>query len=1049
VEFRVLGSLEVVEGNGPVEIQGAKERAVLAYLLVRLGRSVPSDEIIDAVWGERAPANAARSLQARISRLRRSLEAPMIARDGAGYRLAIDDGDVDSVLFERLVTEARDLEPSESLAKAEQALELLRGPPYGEFQYLDFAQAEIRRLKELELQAVELRLSALIELGRQTDALSDLERVVEQNPLREPLARLLMLALYRSGRHADALAAYRALTKRLRELGLSPDDESRRLERQILQRSPELEPLEAPRTNIGVRLTSVVGRDRDLAELLDRLAEQRLVTLTGPGGVGKTTLAVEAARRQCQAHSDGVWLVELASIREPTRIAEAVAEAIGTRTSEFEGQSVSGLGFLQRHLRRRELLLVLDNCEHVTAPVAELALALLSSCPGIRLLATSRERLGVPGEALVEVAPLAPDDAVRLFVERARSARADLDLDETTLAAITEVCSRLDGLPLALELAAARLRTLTPQEIAERLADRFALLGSAELLSGRRRTLASVLEWSYQLLSEDKQRLFRRLAIFPSSFGLDAAEEVCAGDGIDASQVADLLASLVDRSMVVASGRNGDRFLLLETLREFGRAQTTDEERLAVARRHARWATEIAEAGHARVWSEGLEAGTRAFVPRRADFEAGVDLAFELRDADIALSLAAALGTLGFLYAGGVDDRARVESALALPGGALETRLRCMRALGVLLVRDGHPSEAVRIGLSALGIAEEANDETEIAHTRTMTFQARLAAAERGVDPEELAPVADYAARKGEPWLEGIVHYYRGIAAFATGDIVEARNRTERALDAFAVSGDLWGIAGASEILGHSLAAVGEYDEAMRVYERALEAGIRDLRQAAVPMLYYYGLSRLRAGDVAGATDLFGECERLAARESPFLRWHSTMGAAHIALRREDSEEPEHLFGDALSLLREAFAEGLDNRGVRVAMAVTLRQLGELAERRGDGDEAERFQEEGLAWAGRLGEPRLIARALEGLAGAVALRGHAGAAARLLGVAEATRATVRGQLADAERGDVARISAALRERLGAERFAAEVEHGRAEHASRRHTIVRNTPVTGR
>ena len=773
------------------------------------------------------------------------------------------------------------------------------------------------------------------------------------------------------------------------------------------------------------------------------------MTLTGPGGVGKTSLALEVARRAAQANLDGVWLVELAPLRDPARVPEAVAEALGMRTSEFEGQQVSALGFLECNLGRRELLIVLDNCEHLVAASAELAVSLLSACPSVRLLATSREPLGVPGEVVFEVEPLhlpaetasteelAQADAVRLFVERARTVQGDLDLGEETLRAIAEVCARLDGLPLALELAAARTRTLSPLEIAERLADRFALLGRGpERLAERQRTLAGVVEWSYQLLGADEQTLFRRLCVFPSSFGLEAAEEVCSGDGVDPSQVADLLASLVDRSMVAASGEGADRFRLLETLREFGRTEAeVREERLGVARRHAVWATRIAEAGHARVWTEGLEAGTREFVPRRADFEAAADLAFELGDADLALSLAAALGTLGFLFAGGVDDRVRVEAALALPGGALERRLRCLRALAVLLIREGRPSEAVSVGLDALRIAEQAGDDAEIARMRTVTFQARLLAGDSDVDVGQLAGVEEHAVRHGERWYEGMVHHYYGLAAFTSGNVAEAQSRAERALQAFAASGDLWGIVNASETLGHSLAAVGDYDGAMDVYERALAAGVRDLQEEAVPLLYHYGLSRLRADDTEAATRLFGECARLAERESSFLRWHSTIGAAHIARRRGDTDEAARLYGDALGLVREAVASGLDTRAVRVAMVVTLRELGHLAEEGGDAERAKRFQEEGLVWARRVGEPRLLARSLDGLAGALSLGDRADEAARLLGAAEGTRAAVDARLPERERKDVVPASTRLRERLGDERFEEEFARGRSEYVS--------------
>ena len=238
---------------------------------------------------------------------------------------------------------------------------------------------------------------------------------------------------------------------------------------------------------------------------------------------------------------------------------------------------------------------------------------------------------------------------------------------------------------------------------------------------------------------------------------------------------------------------------------------------------------------------------------RRADFETAADLAFELRDADLALSLTSALGTLGFLFACGTDDRARVEAALALTGGALERRLRCMRALAVLLVREGRPADAVQVAAQGLRIAEQANDEAEIARMHTVIFQARLAAGDVDVRAEDLAGAEEYAAQHGERWYEGMLHYYRGVAAFTAGNVVEARSRAERALEAFAASGDLWGIVNASETLGHSLAAVGDYDSAMGVYERALAAGVRDLQEEAVPLLYHYGLSRLRAGDPAVA----------------------------------------------------------------------------------------------------------------------------------------------------------------------------------------------------
>ena len=1051
MEYRVLGSLEVTVAGGPLELRGAKERAVLACLLANLGHSVSADQIVDAVWGGSPLASAARSLHARISMLRRLLEpnrapgsASVIAKDAAGYRLSVEPDAVDAERLERLVGIARSAEPPLRLATADEALALLRGEPYGEFAYLDFAQAQIRRLKELELQARELRLSALVELGRHAEALPGLARLVEQHPEREPLTRLQMLALYRCGRHVDALAAYRTLYERMHELGLEPDEESRRLERQILQRAPELKAVEPSRTNVGIRLTSFVGRRAELSVVVERLAEHRLVTVVGTGGVGKTSLAAEVGRAALSEYPDGVWLAELAAVREPERVPDAVADALGLRTPELEGHPFSAAGLLHNNLRRRKLLLILDNCEHVTSAASKLAVSLLSSCPGVRLLATSRERLGVPGEAIVDLEPLtlpsadcspgevAEADAVRLFIERARMARDDLEIDGETLRAIAEVCVRLDGLPLALELAAARTRTLSPRQIAERLADRFALLGrGSEAIAERQRTLAGVVEWSYQLLTEEERTLFRRVSVFPSSFGLEAVEEVCAGDGIDGARVADLLAALVDRSMVVSAGRGPDGFRLLETLREFGRVQAeTGEERLAVARRHAVWVARIAEAGHSRLWSEGPEVATRSFQSRRADFEAAAELAVELRDADLALALTSALALLGFVFAGPTTDyRARVEEALALPGGALERRLRALRTQVGLLIREGRPSEAVEVAGAGLRVAEHARDAAETARMRTVMFMAQLKAGDTNAGPEDLAGAEDYAVRHGQRYFEGMLHHLRGVAAFAVGDVEAARSRAERALQEFATSSDLWGIVNATDTLGHSLAAVGDYEEAMDVYERALDAGVRDLHEDAVPLLYHYGLSRLRASDTEAAARLFAECHELAEDQPPFLRWHGAMGDAHLAVTRGDREAAAESFERALSLVRESVARGLDTRAVRVAMTVTLRELGHLREGHGDVDGARLLQEESVAWAWRVGEPRLLARSLEGLAGALSLGNDAPEAVGLLGVADATRAAAHALLPAAESDDVARISSRLRDRLGNERFEAEFARG--------------------
>src|SRR3954468_476595 len=511
MEFRVLGTLEVAGADGPRPVHGRKELAVLAYLLAQAGRSVPAGELIWAVWGEDAPPTAHKSLQVRVSRLRGDLgeDGARIARDGAGYRLLVEPGELDAERFAHLVEDAARLAPPDALEVYDRALALVRGRPYADAGDLDALQAEIRRLDELRLTAVEGGLRALVALGRHAAALPGLERAVEAEPLHEGLASLHMLALYRAGRQAEALAAYRALARRLAELGLEPSGELRELERQMLLQDDALAaPAVAPPTNIRAPLTAFVGRDDDVPAVRERLGTHRLVTLMGPGGVGKTRLAVEAARSLLERFPAGVWAVELASLRDAAQVPAAIAAAVGVAGSGLDpGASGGAVAQLVDHLRARRVLLILDGCEHLVAAVAALAERLLGEAPALRILATSRQALGARGETMVDVDPLGGRDAATLFADRAGGGQPGFALDESTAPAVAAICARLDGLPLALELAAARVRALPVRDIAARLGDRFHLLAAP---------LEGVVTWSHDLLDDDERALFRRLAIFRS-----------------------------------------------------------------------------------------------------------------------------------------------------------------------------------------------------------------------------------------------------------------------------------------------------------------------------------------------------------------------------------------------------------------------------------------------------------------------------------------------------------------------------------------------------
>ncbi|HEV3464199.1 MAG TPA: BTAD domain-containing putative transcriptional regulator, partial [Actinomycetota bacterium] len=520
----------------PVRVPGAKERALLADLLVNAGRVVPADRLVEDLWGDQPPGNPANTLQGRVSALRRALGrggSGMVATRPPGYALDADPGQVDAGRFERLVAEAMAAPAGEGPRAArllEEALGLWRGPALAEFADQPWAQAEAARLEELRLAATEALVELRLAAGGHAALVGELEGLVAAHPTRERLRGQLLLALYRSGRQADALAAYTQAREVLaEELGIDPSPELQRLHHQILVQDPALEAAaparDQPRHNLPERLTSLVGREGELRDVAKLVGEHRLVTVTGPGGAGKTSLAVALAERLADGYPDGVWLVELAALRDPAGLGAAVAAAVGLgQDGAGPGdQAPSSAERLAAFAADKAMLLVLDNCEHLVEACAALVRRLLEAGPRLRVLATSREVLGVPGEVVWAIPPLAvpaapPDgegadvggagadgqgagpealvsfDAVRLFVERATSADPGFVLDAASGPVVAELCRRLDGLPLAIELAAARVRTLSPAEIAARLERRFQVLRSGPgATEGRYRSLGAAL----------------------------------------------------------------------------------------------------------------------------------------------------------------------------------------------------------------------------------------------------------------------------------------------------------------------------------------------------------------------------------------------------------------------------------------------------------------------------------------------------------------------------------------------------------------------------
>src|ERR1035441_4407364 len=598
MQVRLFGELEAVAEGVPVPVRGAKQRALLALLALQRGRPVSADRLIDVLWGDGQAANPANALQAQIGQLRRTFGAAAILTSDAGYALAVGPDDVDVVRFGQLVAEGRRLagDGESALASAAlgEALGLRRGEPLAEFADADFADAERAHLDELTLVAVEARAGADLMLGRHGELAGELEALCRQHPLRERLWELHILALYRAGRQAEALRAYTEVRDRLvGELGIDPSPALRELQTRILAQDPSLAPASpapvpaaGPPTSAGnlrARLSRFVGRDAELAQLREAVRSSRLVTLTGAGGAGKTRLAVEAAAAVREEHRDGAWLVELADVAGPDAVAPAAAAALGAGAAALPGAQPAGstTDLLVRYLAGRSLVVVLDNCEHVIGEAAALADTLAGAVPGLRLIATSREPLGVPGEVLVPVGGLAPLAAVELFVDRARAVRPGFLPDGPAGDVIEDICRRLDGLPLAVELAAARLRALPLATLAERLEDRFRLLSHGARTPRpalpRQRPLRAVVDWSYYLLFSDERRLFSRLATFTGGCGLTAAEAVCADEQVPAGEILDVLSRLVDKSLVIAPGDEGEaRFSQLQTLWQYGRDRLTE-----------------------------------------------------------------------------------------------------------------------------------------------------------------------------------------------------------------------------------------------------------------------------------------------------------------------------------------------------------------------------------------------------------------------------------------------------------------------------------------
>jgi predicted ATPase/DNA-binding SARP family transcriptional activator len=787
-----------------------------------------------------------------------SPDAVLVAQ-GGGYALAVEAGLLDAARFERLMGAAREALERGAAATAasrfREALALWRGRALADVAGVESLAREGARLEELRLVAVEGRIEADLALGLGAEAAGELETLVAEYPVRERLWRLLVLALYRAGRQADALAAYRRAREVLAgELGIEPGEELRQLEQAVLrQQVPAMPP--PARHNLPVRLTSFVGREEELAAAGRLVGESRLVTLTGAGGAGKTRLAIEFATGAAERFDGGVWLAELAGLADAELVPSIVMQALGVRQSG----EVAVLEALRYRLRSAKLLLVLDNCEHLLGACADLAVALLGSCPGLRVLATSREPLGVPGEAVYPLPPLAvpPEStdaqvaarapAVRLFLARGRSARADAGVQAAPMAVVARICRELDGLPLAIELAAARMSVLSAEEIEAHLADKFRFLAYRRPTADpRHQTLKTAISWSYELLPEQERRVLGELSVFAGGFGLAAMAAVCCGG--DEAAALDLVDQLVSKSLAVAEpAASGTRYRLLETIRQYAAERLDEAGQAGPARqRHAAAFLELAErecdlavlsrehdnfrAALDFTLSGGSQAGPRlvralggSWLARGLFQEAQGWLERALAagppDPRLVAELHRLLGAV--LYAAGDLDRAQAtlargwQAAAAAGLPAIQARIRVLQAE---ILQDGTQAEVLQTCQAAAAVLESEGDLEGMAEALVSVGKQRFFCG----DPlayQDLERAIDCARRSGNhraeqesrTWLAATIRDLPITAGAAV-------SRAERLLEA--ASGDPWAEAAILQQLSLLYGFAGRFADSRAAYRR-------------------------------------------------------------------------------------------------------------------------------------------------------------------------------------------------------------------------------------
>lgn len=939
--IEVLGPVRLIDEAGrPVDVAERSLRVLLASLVAADGDPVPADVLVDRLWDEEMPQQPRKVLRAKLSRLRATMERArsgareLLQHTPAGYRLEVGDAEVDTRQFAALLGKARGAESSlERERLLGRALDLWRGRPYGDIADALWIAPVTAALDDSRGDALESLISSQLEQGEPERALTWMSILTESYPTRERAVTVMMAALYQVGRQGEALAMFETLRRRLaEEFGVDPGPEVHQLHARILRqdrvltssvsagaesraevgrRAPAVPPVAG--SNLPAETAPLIGRHREVQEAKDLLRTSRLVTLTGIGGVGKTRLALHLARSPQMPGERGPWFVDLSELPPASDQGEPSGERIATAVArELElsrrDPGTSDLGQLIQVLGGREALLVLDNCEHVGADAAVFVLALLRRAPRMRVLATSREPLGLPEEQLMSVATLATEReggrgfsvAAEFFACRARAVDPSFQLDESTLEAVTELCRRLDGLPLALELAAARIRGISVEDLLERLSDRLNLLRRPGRAAPRRQqTLRGMMEWSWSLLDAREQAVLRRLAVHPGTLTLAGAEATCSEspgtDGKEAStaivrgDIADVLLGLVERSLVTTTACPGAvRYGMLETVATFAAEKLYDAaERPQAARRHLDHYIALAREANQNL--RGPEQGRwlSRLGPELAQLRHAFEEAARSGDGGRAAALTAASFWYQWILGGHADLAGELEVAAALPGPQDDDRA-VVTVLSACMRLEEDPEWASERVTRTL---EDISDGTARARAGWFAGVSLLAVGRHRTGIDFLEEAITSLDRNDQEWDLAVAVSQRdwflaGMWGHRAHGLPDGRD-PEQVLRGL---GDGWGLNQALSVKHRIAETRGDQPRAEKAAREALEIALRfELWADASDWFSATATNALRAGDRALAIE---HLDRATSLASDLTYDHGMLagGLARSMLARDDGE---------------------------------------------------------------------------------------------------------------------------------------------------------------